>query len=78
MRLRDPRRFGAVLWHTGNILQHPLLMNLGPEPLTEDFNAAYLFRRTRQCRVNIKQMLMNNQVVVGVGNIYANEALFLA
>ncbi|HQU97348.1 MAG TPA: bifunctional DNA-formamidopyrimidine glycosylase/DNA-(apurinic or apyrimidinic site) lyase [Nitrosomonas sp.] len=78
LRLRDPRRFGAVLWHTGNILQHPLLMNLGPEPLTEDFNAAYLFRRTRQCRVNIKQMLMNNQVVVGVGNIYANEALFLA
>lgn len=78
LRLRDPRRFGAVLWHTGNILQHPLLMNLGPEPLTEDFNAAYLFRRTRQCRVNIKQMLMNNQVVVGIGNIYANEALFLA
>lgn len=78
LRLRDPRRFGAVLWHTGNILQHPLLMNLGPEPLMEDFSAAYLFRRTRQCRANIKQMLMNNQVVVGVGNIYANEALFLA
>lgn len=79
LRLRDPRRFGAVLWHEGNdIFQHPLLRNLGPEPLTESFNASYLFRQTQGSRVNIKQMLMNNQIVVGVGNIYANEALFLA
>jgi formamidopyrimidine-DNA glycosylase len=77
LRLRDPRRFGAVLWHTGDILQHPLLVNLGPEPLTESFNADYMFQKTRQCHVSIKQILMNNQVVVGVGNIYANEALFL-
>lgn len=77
LRLRDPRRFGAVLWHTGDILRHPLLVNLGPEPLTENFNANYIFQKTRQCHVSIKQILMNNQVVVGVGNIYANEALFL-
>ncbi|MFZ1851944.1 MAG: bifunctional DNA-formamidopyrimidine glycosylase/DNA-(apurinic or apyrimidinic site) lyase [Nitrosomonas sp.] len=77
LRLRDPRRFGAVLWHTGDILRHPLLVNLGPEPLTESFNANYIFQKTRQCHVSIKQILMNNQVVVGVGNIYANEALFL-
>ena len=79
LRLRDPRRFGAVLWHEGDdIFQHPLLRNLGPEPLTENFNASYLLRQTRGSRVNIKQTLMNNQIVVGVGNIYANEALFLA
>lgn len=78
LRLRDPRRFGAVLWHTGDILQHPLLMSLGPEPLTADFNAQQLFEKTRECRASIKQMLMNSHVVVGIGNIYANEALFLA
>lgn len=78
LRLRDPRRFGAVLWHTGDVLQHPLLQNLGPEPLTADFNAVQLFERTRGSRTNIKQTLMNQHVVVGVGNIYANEALFLA
>lgn len=78
LRLRDPRRFGAVLWHTGNILQHPLLINLGPEPLTADFNAQQLFKKTRESRASIKQTLMNSHVVVGIGNIYANEALFLA
>lgn len=78
LRLHDPRRFGAVLWHTGNVAQHPLLMNLGPEPLTADFNAQRFFARTRGLRACIKQTLMNNQAVVGVGNIYANEALFLA
>ena len=78
LRLRDPRRFGAVLWQTGNVLHHPLLQNLGPEPLTADFDAARLFAKTRGSRVSIKQTLMNHHVVVGVGNIYANEALFLA
>ncbi|PSJ16328.1 bifunctional DNA-formamidopyrimidine glycosylase/DNA-(apurinic or apyrimidinic site) lyase [Nitrosomonas supralitoralis] len=78
LRLHDPRRFGAVLWHTGNIMQHPLLKNLGPEPLTANFNAQHLYEKTRGLRACIKQTLMNNQVVVGVGNIYANEALFLA
>ena len=78
LRLRDPRRFGAVLWHTEDVLQHPLLRNLGPEPLTTDFNAQQLFESTRKCRASIKQTLMNSHVVVGIGNIYANEALFLA
>ncbi|MER2514687.1 MAG: bifunctional DNA-formamidopyrimidine glycosylase/DNA-(apurinic or apyrimidinic site) lyase [Nitrosomonas ureae] len=78
LRLHDPRRFGAVLWHAGNVAQHPLLMNLGPEPLTADFNAQYLFKETRGLRVCIKQTLMNGRVVVGIGNIYANEALYLA
>lgn len=78
LRLRDPRRFGAVLWHTGDILQHPLLMNLGPEPLTADFNALQLFEKTRRRRATIKETLMNSHIVVGVGNIYANEALFHA
>lgn len=78
LRLRDPRRFGAVLWQSGDILQHPLLMNLGPEPLTPDFNAQRFFERTRKCRSSIKQTLMNSHMVVGIGNIYANEALFLA
>lgn len=78
LRLRDPRRFGAVLWHTGDILQHPLLMNLGPEPLTVDFNALQLFEKTRRRRATIKETLMNSHIVAGVGNIYANEALFHA
>ncbi|MEK7791600.1 MAG: bifunctional DNA-formamidopyrimidine glycosylase/DNA-(apurinic or apyrimidinic site) lyase [Pseudomonadota bacterium] len=78
LRFRDPRRFGAVLWHTGDILQHPLLRQLGPEPLTLDFNAKQLFDKTRGLRINIKETLMNSHVVVGVGNIYANEALFHA
>jgi len=78
LRLRDPRRFGAVLWQAGDGLQHPLLLNLGPEPLTADFSAAQLFEKTRGSRTAIKQTLMNHHVVAGVGNIYANEALFLA
>lgn len=78
LRLRDPRRFGAVLWHVGDVWQHPLLLNLGPEPLTENFSAAQLFDKTRGSRIAIKQTLMNHHIVVGIGNIYANEALFLA
>lgn len=78
LRLRDPRRFGAVLWQAGDALLHPLLINLGPEPLTPEFNASGLFAQTRGRVASIKQTLMNQQVVVGVGNIYANEALFTA
>ncbi len=83
MRLRDPRRFGAILWHKGDIHLHPLLVSLGPEPLPDssgkcDFTAAYLHRATRGRSVSIKQFIMNNRIVVGVGNIYANEALFRA
>jgi formamidopyrimidine-DNA glycosylase len=78
MRLRDPRRFGAVLWHEGDPAQHPLLAALGPEPLGKSFDAEYLYRVTRNRNVSIKQVIMDSHVVVGVGNIYANEALFRA
>lgn len=78
LRLRDPRRFGSVLWYHGDIMQHSLLQHLGPEPLSLDFNARHLYQRSRGRQVNIKSMLMDNTIVVGVGNIYANEALFHA
>jgi formamidopyrimidine-DNA glycosylase len=78
MRLRDPRRFGAVLWHSGDVHSHPLLASLGPEPLEHEFDARYLYQATRGRSVSIKQCIMDNHVVVGVGNIYANEALFRA
>jgi formamidopyrimidine-DNA glycosylase len=78
MRLRDPRRFGAVLWHEGDAGAHPLLAALGPEPLQPEFDAAHLYRATRNRSAAIKQVIMDNRVVVGVGNIYANEALFRA
>jgi len=78
LRLRDPRRFGAVLWTKSDPLKHKLLVNLGPEPLTEDFTAEYLFKQSRNRKVAIKTFLMNSHIVVGVGNIYANESLFSA
>ncbi len=78
LRLRDPRRFGAALWTTDDPLEHRLLKNLGPEPLEDEFNAEWLHRRSRRRRVAVKSLLMNSQVVAGVGNIYASEALFLA
>lgn len=78
MRFNDPRRFGCLIWTPKDPLAHPLLASLGPEPLTDDFDAAYLARALKGRRVSIKQALMNSQVVVGVGNIYASEALFRA
>ncbi len=78
LRLRDPRRFGAVLWHEGDGAQHPLLKHLGPEPLLTEFDAAYLYGAIHGRTVAIKQAIMDSHVVVGVGNIYANEALFRA
>lgn len=78
LRLRDPRRFGAVLWCEGDINSHPLLASLGPEPLEASFHADDLFRKTRSKTLAIKQVLMDAHVVVGVGNIYASEALFRA
>jgi formamidopyrimidine-DNA glycosylase len=78
MRLRDPRRFGAVLWHEGDVARHPLLAGLGPEPLGDEFDAAHLYRATRNKTAALKQVIMDSRVVVGVGNIYANEALFRA
>jgi formamidopyrimidine-DNA glycosylase len=78
LRLRDPRRFGAVLWHEGSPHTHPLLASLGVEPLSNDFSGAFLHSATRSRDIGIKQLLMNHNVVVGVGNIYANESLFRA
>ncbi len=78
MRLRDPRRFGAVLWHTGDIALHPLLTRLGPEPLNDEFDSGHLYHATRRRSAPIKLVIMDSHVVVGVGNIYANEALFRA
>lgn len=78
LRLNDPRRFGAVLWLAGNEDPDNILGKLGPEPLTDDFCAGYLFKKGKGRKVPIKTFIMNNDVVVGVGNIYANEALFKA
>ncbi|MGF1758111.1 bifunctional DNA-formamidopyrimidine glycosylase/DNA-(apurinic or apyrimidinic site) lyase [Photobacterium sagamiensis] len=77
LRYNDPRRFGAWLWEQPE-LQHPVLSKLGPEPLSDGFTAEYLFERSQGKRTAIKQLIMDNQVVVGVGNIYANESLFSA
>jgi formamidopyrimidine-DNA glycosylase len=78
IRFNDPRRFGCLLWVEDDPLQHALLKSLAPEPLSDDFNAMYLQAAAKGRRVAIKQLLMNSQVVVGVGNIYASEALFRA
>lgn len=78
LRLRDPRRFGAVLWQSGEPYGHPLLRRLGPEPLSAGFDGAHLRRIALRKRIPVKNLIMDSQVVVGVGNIYANEALFLA
>lgn len=75
LRFCDPRRFGCVLWTT-DPENHRLLASLGPEPLSEGFDKTYLKQACEKRRVAIKQLIMNAQVVVGVGNIYANEALF--
>ncbi|HSD60184.1 MAG TPA: bifunctional DNA-formamidopyrimidine glycosylase/DNA-(apurinic or apyrimidinic site) lyase [Burkholderiales bacterium] len=77
-RLRDPRRFGAVLWQAGDPLRHALLADLGPEPLEPSFGGGTLHRATRRRSAAIKQVIMDSHVVVGVGNIYASEALFRA
>ncbi len=78
LRLCDPRRFGAVLWSDQPLDQHPLLTQLGPEPLGDTFTAEYLFGCSRGRRLAIKSFIMNSKMVVGVGNIYASESLFLA
>lgn len=79
LRYRDPRRFGAILWSdAGEIARHPLLINLGVEPLSDAFDGKMLYEHSRHRNLSIKAFLMNHQIVVGVGNIYANEALFHA
>jgi formamidopyrimidine-DNA glycosylase len=81
LRLHDPRRFGAVLWHgndDGELEQHILLRGLGVEPLEDGFSGALLHRETRKRSAPIKQVLLAGDIVVGVGNIYACESLFRA
>lgn len=78
LRFHDPRKFGIVAWLTGDPYQHPLLAGIGPEPLRGGFDGTYLFAATRNRTVAVKQLIMNSAVVAGVGNIYANEALFRA
>jgi len=77
LRFRDPRRFGSLHW-ADDAEQHWLLRKLGPEPLSSDFSGDYLWAKSRGRRVGIKQFIMNAGIVVGVGNIYASESLFLS
>lgn len=78
LRLRDPRRFGAVLWTTGDATQHKLLANIGPDPLGRGFDGDCLYRKSRGRKRAIRDLLMDSRVVAGLGNIYANEALYRA
>ena len=77
LRYRDPRRFGSIFWIEGQG-SHRLLASLGPEPLQDAFDADYLYGQSRNKKIAIKLLIMNSHIVAGVGNIYANEALFLA
>ena len=76
LRYNDPRRFGAWLWSEDG--HHTVLKTMGPEPLTDDFDADYISEKAVSKRVTVKQFIMDNKIVVGVGNIYANESLFTA
>lgn len=78
LRYSDPRRFGCILWLDSTPAEHKLLNHLGPEPLSDDFNANYLWQRSRGKQVAVKQFVMDQKVVTGIGNIYATEALFTA
>ena len=79
MKFIDPRRFGSVILHeTNNLNTHKLIKNLAPEPLTKEFNATYLFKALKGRSANIKSIIMNQFIVVGVGNIYASESLYKA
>ena len=78
LRYTDPRRFGAIMWTDEAITEHKLIAHLGPEPLLKAFDADYLYKQAKTKRCSVKTLIMNGQVVVGVGNIYANESLFLS
>ena len=78
IRYRDPRKFGALLWTRRSPASHRLIKHLGPEPLDPDFDGNVLHQKLRTKSSSIKLQIMNNQVVTGVGNIYANESLFHA
>lgn len=78
LRYQDPRRFGCILWLGEDKDSHKLLAKLGPEPLSDDFHADYLYHKAKNRKVAVKQFVMTQEVVTGIGNIYANEALFKA
>lgn len=78
LRLRDPRRFGAILWTRSDPYKHYLLKNIGPEPLGDEINGDYFFEQSRKRKTAIKHFVMNSRVIAGVGNIYACESLFRA
>lgn len=78
IRYHDPRRFGAILWTTEDPYKHFLLHHLGPEPFDTTFSSEYLFKKAHNKLLPIKQFIMDHKIVVGIGNIYANEALFAA
>lgn len=78
IRFNDPRRFGCLLWADPPVNGHPLLARLGPEPLSDAFDGPYLWQQSRGRRLAVKNFIMDGRVVVGVGNIYASEALFMA
>ena len=78
LKYRDPRRFGALLYTVSDPLQHRLLKNLGPEPLSDEFDVEYFYPTCRRRSASIKSVIMDSHRVVGIGNIYASEALFLA
>jgi formamidopyrimidine-DNA glycosylase len=78
LRLHDPRRFGCLLWTRDDPRRHKLLRDLGPEPLAADFSGDYLFEKSRGRKRAIRDFLLDSQVLAGIGNIYANEALFTA
>ena len=78
LRYNDPRRFGSILWTTQPPEQHVLLKDLGPEPLSPGFDGNHLYQASKSRKTPVKSLIMDSHVVVGVGNIYANEALFMA
>ena len=78
LRFNDPRRFGACLWQASDSEGLDIMNNLGPEPLTDDFDGQRLFELSRTKSQAVKNFIMDNKVVVGVGNIYANESLYLS
>jgi formamidopyrimidine-DNA glycosylase len=78
LRFHDPRKFGSIHWSKDDPLEHKLINHLGPEPLGEEFNTDYLYAKSRKRTQAVKTFIMDSRIVVGVGNIYASEALFRA
>jgi formamidopyrimidine-DNA glycosylase len=78
LRYNDYRRFGLIVWTEDDPLKHKLLAGHGPEPFDEGFHGAYLYRRSRGRKTSVRQFIMDQRTVAGIGNIYANEALFAA